>query len=407
MKILHTADWHLGKRLDYLSRLEEQHEVLAEIVAIANEHKPDAILIAGDIFDSPNPPIEALELFYQTAKTLSRNGGCAVIGIAGNHDSPDRIEAPDPLARACGILLCGYPHTQVQPLVLESGLKVSRTDKGFVELQLPHVKYPLRLIHTAYANEPRLRTYLGVDRPEEEMRQILAENWKQLFAKYCDNQGVNVLMTHLFVMRRGGNRPEEHEDEKTVLMVGGAQEVFTDNFPKNLQYVALGHIHRQQIVDDSFCPVVYSGSPLCYSMAEAGQEKYVMLVELEPAAPAQLSRIPLTKGKPLVRTKVNSVAEAVSFLETHTHAIVELTLRTDTYLTAAERKLIYDTHPHVFFYLEMQNTSTDNATQRHHLDLTQNIEELFLKYFEQKHQKVPNPPLLDIFREILADEKGD
>ena len=123
MRILHTSDWHLGKRLDDFSRLDEQREVLNEIIEIANEQDVDAVLIAGDLFDTYNPPTEAVDLFYRSLKRLTNNGSRPVIAIAGNHDSPDRIESPDPLARECGIVFIGYPNTVVPPFELESGFK--------------------------------------------------------------------------------------------------------------------------------------------------------------------------------------------------------------------------------------------------------------------------------------------
>ena len=115
MKILHTSDWHLGKRLDDFSRIGDQEAVLEEICALAQQEEADAIVIAGDLYDTFNPPAEAIELFYKTVKRLSANGQRAVIAIAGNHDSPERIEAPDPLARACGILFAGFPQVQISP----------------------------------------------------------------------------------------------------------------------------------------------------------------------------------------------------------------------------------------------------------------------------------------------------
>ncbi|MCB0293286.1 MAG: exonuclease subunit SbcD, partial [Calditrichaeota bacterium] len=101
MKILHTADWHLGKRLERFSRLEEQREVLEEICGIAEQEAVDAVIIAGDIYDTFNPASEAVELFYKTVKRLADEGRRAVVAIAGNHDSPDRFAAPEPLAREC------------------------------------------------------------------------------------------------------------------------------------------------------------------------------------------------------------------------------------------------------------------------------------------------------------------
>ena len=109
MKILHTADWHIGKRLDRFSRIEEQRAVLAEISAIAAREKVDLCLVAGDLYDTVNPGSEAEELLYRGLTDLSGGGARPVIAIAGNHDSPDRINAPDVLAREQGIILIGYP----------------------------------------------------------------------------------------------------------------------------------------------------------------------------------------------------------------------------------------------------------------------------------------------------------
>jgi exonuclease SbcD len=130
MRILHTSDWHLGKRLENFTRLEEQQSVLSEICEIADSEKVDAVIVAGDLFDTFNPPVEAIDLFYKTLKRLSNNGKRAVIAIAGNHDSPDRIEAPDPLARECGIFFAGYPASVIPVLELESGLKVIQSEPG-------------------------------------------------------------------------------------------------------------------------------------------------------------------------------------------------------------------------------------------------------------------------------------
>ncbi|MBN2262520.1 MAG: exonuclease subunit SbcD, partial [Prolixibacteraceae bacterium] len=118
MKILHTSDWHLGKRLVNFERIEEQQLFLDELIEIANAQQVDAVLVAGDLFDTFNPPTQAVELFYKKLKQLSNNGLRPIIAIAGNHDSPDRIEAPDPLARECGILFAGYPNSKLAPFEL-------------------------------------------------------------------------------------------------------------------------------------------------------------------------------------------------------------------------------------------------------------------------------------------------
>ncbi|MFH1318460.1 MAG: exonuclease subunit SbcD, partial [Candidatus Omnitrophota bacterium] len=287
MKILHTSDWHLGKKLERIYRLPEQKLVLKEICEIADKEEVNAVVIAGDLYDVFNPGTDAIELFYRTLKTLSKNGKRAVIAIAGNHDSPDRIEAPDPLARECGIIFSGYPHTEIKPFMLETGLGVTKSEKGFIEVVVPGDKVPLRVLFTPYANEYRLRTYLGDEQREDEFREVLQEMWRGLAKKYCDYMGINILTTHLYMVEKGGEMPEEPEDEKPILHIGGTQAVYSGNVPQEMQYVALGHLHRHIEIEAKQCPVVYSGSPLAYSMSEAGRKKSVIIVDLKPGEPAK------------------------------------------------------------------------------------------------------------------------
>jgi DNA repair protein SbcD/Mre11 len=221
MKLLHTSDWHLGKRLDDFSRMEEQQAVLQEICEIAEREQVDAVLVAGDLFDTFNPPTEAVDLFYKTLKRLAADGKRPVIAIAGNHDSPDRIEAPDPLARECGIIFAGYPNSVVAPFELDSGLKVLQSDEGFLELQLPGTNIPLRILHTSYANEYRLKTFLGHENSEEELRTVLQEKWQKLAEQYCDETGVNILVSHLFMVKKGDELPEEPEEKSPFYMWAG------------------------------------------------------------------------------------------------------------------------------------------------------------------------------------------
>lgn len=202
MKILHTADWHLGKRLMDYSRIEEQKNVLEEICNIAESENVDAVLIAGDLYDNFNPANDAIELFYKTVHKLSKNGKRAVIAIAGNHDSADRVEAPHPLAKECGIIFSGRPFTEVVPFKLDCGFEVLRSAPGFLEMKLPHMDYPLRLLITPYANEATTRHYLGSEDREAELRNLLSQKWQELADQFCDDQGVNMLLAHLFFMRK-------------------------------------------------------------------------------------------------------------------------------------------------------------------------------------------------------------
>ena len=146
-------------------------------------------------------------------------------------------------------------------------------------MKLSGIDFPLRLLLTPYANEFRLKTYLGHENSDEELRTVLQEKWGELAAKYCNNKGVNLLVTHLFVVKKGDELPEEPADDKPILHVGGAQVIHTENIPSQIQYTAIGHLHRMHRVDSEPGSVYYSGSPLSYSFAEANQKKYVLLID--------------------------------------------------------------------------------------------------------------------------------
>lgn len=405
MKILHTSDWHLGKRLEDFSRISEQQAVLQEICKIADREQVDAVLLAGDLFDTFNPPTEAVDLFYRSLKQLTNNGKRPAIAIAGNHDSPDRIEAPDPLARECGIIFAGYPNSLVPTFELDSGLKIIQSSPGFIELEIPGNQIPLRILLTPYANEFRLKTALGYENSEDELRAILQQNWKELADKYCDNRGVNILVSHLFVVKKGDALPEEPADEKPILHVGGVQAVYSENIPKQIQYTALGHLHRMHAVDKKPNPVYYSGSPLSYSFAEANQQKYVLIIDAEPGKNVQVNEIELLKGKKLLRWRAESMGEALNWLSKNPDCLVELTMVTDTFMTAQERKQLSAAHNGIITIIpEVTNPDELTSIDKKSIDLSKNMHALFRDYFKYSKGQDPNDELMEMFAEILAGE---
>lgn len=406
MKILHTADWHLGKKLEGFSRLEEQRKVLTEICDITEQEEVDAVCIAGDLFDTPNPSIEALELFYQTLKRLTNHGNRPVIGIGGNHDSPDRIEAPDPLARTSGIVLVGYPHSEVKPFELDTGLKVLRSAPGFLEWKLPQYAYPLRILLTPYANELRLRTYLGEENRAQSLRAVLAESWAKLANSYCDDQGVNIALAHLFVSVKGEQaKVAEDEEEKSLIQVGGAQEIYSENFPQGLQYVALGHLHGPWILRENPYPIAYSSSPLYYSFGDRSTFKAVNVIEVEPGQKAHVKQVKLTQVLPLVQESFSSLSAARDWLEANQNVWVEVSLETETYLKAEERKLLLDLHPRIVRIIpKFSHPELLRFTSGKEVNLNQDIESLFNDFFQFKKGGPPNKTLQTLFKEILQEE---
>jgi exonuclease SbcD len=408
MKILHTADWHLGKRLGEYSRLPEQQEIMEEICEIAESEEVDAILIAGDLYDHANPGNEAVDLFYKSVHRLADDGRRAVIAIAGNHDSADRIEAPDPLARELGIIFHGKPDSVVRPFATRRGLQLLRADRGFVELQLPGHDFPLRLLLTPYANEVTLRQFLGTEDKEGALRQLLRNKWQEIAERYCDPKGVNILMAHLYFMQKGGEAPEEPDDERPILHMGGAQAIYTEDIPPQMQYTALGHLHRYQSIGGAAGPAVYSSSPLAYSFSEAHQEKYVVILEAEPNQPVSSRRVALKKGRGLVRKKFEQPEEAIAWLTAHPHTFVELTLKSDTYIESSTKKALYDAHDGIVSIIpELSGTLTRPEGGGSGINLQQDIRALFSDYFRSRNSQSPSQELMDLFEEIIDTQEEE
>ena len=149
-----------------------------------------------------------------------------------------------------------------------------------MEIKLPKYPYPIRIIYTPFANGERLRTFLGVENTDVALRDILENRWTNVAKEYCDYNGVNILTTHQFVTFGADDKESQEPKDENTINVGGTSAIYLENFPKEIQYVALGHIHRCYKIGKE--EVWYSGSPLEYSFAESQQDKYVLVSSIEP-----------------------------------------------------------------------------------------------------------------------------
>jgi exonuclease SbcD len=226
------------------------------------------------------------------------------------------------------------------------------------------------------------------------------DSWKKLADTYCDNKGVNILTTHLYMLQRDGEILEEPEGEKP-LRIGNADIVYTDCIPKQIQYTALGHLHRFQNIGGHPSPVIYSSSPLSYSFSEAGQDKKVVLIEAEPNKPVQYKDIKLLSGRELHRERFESIDESVEWLLTNPYSLVELTLVSDTFISNQDLKRIHESHDgiiHIIPVISKSATDDENATVK--VNLEQDIQGLFKDFFISKYKQEPNDEILDLFKEV-------
>lgn len=405
IKILHTADWHLGKRLQEYSRIEEQKLVLAEICEIADRENVDLVLLAGDIFDSFNPSHEAVELLYKTLHKLSKNGERPIVAISGNHDSNQFIEAPDPLARELGIFFYSSFQTILPLRKLDSGIEITASDSGFMEMRLPRFDFPIRILLAPYANEVSLKTYLGEDDREAEFRNILTDKWTKLAEANCDTSGVNLLIGHFYFAKEGEPLEAEPESERPILHVGGTQALFTSSIPSQIQYAALGHLHRYHAVSKSPQPAVYASSPLAYSFSEADQQKQVVLIEAEPGTPVTYSTISLTSGRPLYRMKFDNLPETLKWLEENPYCFVELTFVADTSIEASTRKAIMKAHDGIVNLIpQLKDRGGSESSALKVEDLGKDMTSLFSLFYQSEKGEQPNAEILALFHEVISQE---
>lgn len=406
VKILHTADWHLGKRLQDFHRIDEQKEVLEEIVQIADREAVDIILLAGDIYDTFNPSHEAVDLFYKTLRKLSKGGTRPVIAIAGNHDSTQFIEAPDPLAREFGIVFYSKYDTVIPTGDLSNGLAITNSDSGFIEMGGNRFPEPVRIILAPYANEVLLKTYLGEGDREASFREMMETKWRKLAERYCDDKGINLFLGHFFFIKEGEKPEAEPESERPILHVGGTQALYTHNLPQQIQYAALGHLHRYHAVSKDPYPVVYPSSPLAYSFSEADQQKQVVIVHARAGQPVVFTPISLTKGRPLHRKTFVNTEQAIDWLKSNPDTYVELTLTTEHSIDATTRKALFNAHDGIVNLIPLIKANVDEQNRGLQAeDLEKDMVSLFKLYYKSEKLQEPNEALIDIFKEVISQNQ--
>ena len=263
MKILHTADWHLGRYLHGVSLLADQAHVLAQLVALARAEAVDAVVVAGDVYDRAQPAADAVALLDEVLAQLVVDAGIPVVLVAGNHDSAERIAFAGRICRERGLILRGTLD-ELSPFVLAD---------AHGELAI----WPLPYVEPLFARA--LPGGEAVDDHASALAHVLA----RLRSQPCSARW-SLLVGHAFVA--GGS---ESESERP-LSVGGSGAVGADLFA-GFDYVALGHLHRPQQVGAP--NIRYAGSLLKYSFAEAGHAKSVSLVEFDAAGLASVRELTL------------------------------------------------------------------------------------------------------------------
>ena len=293
MKFLHSSDWHLGRRLYGRQRYEEFGQLLAWLAETIEAEQVDALLLAGDIFDSGAPSNNAQELYYSFLARVAANGCCRhVVVIAGNHDSPAFLEAPKALLRALNVRVVGSVGANLADEVLV--LKDRKGEPEAIVCAVPYLRdKDLRKVGAGESSADKDNKLLAaIHEHYARVGALAAERMTQ-----CQNRVPIIALGHLFAS--GGSTVEG--DGVRELYVGALARVGADAFPDNIDYLALGHLHQAQCLAQQE-HLRYCGAPLALGFGEKGG-KQVLIVEFDsegrgvrPLAVPQFQRLERCAG---------------------------------------------------------------------------------------------------------------
>ena len=376
MKCIHLSDLHIGKKVNEFSMLEDQAYILTKIINIIDEQNVEAVFIAGDVYDKPVPPIDAINLFDDFLVRLSKRN-LKVFIISGNHDSAERLAFGGRLMNQSGIYVSPIYHGDIQPITIQD-------DYGDLNVYLlpfikpAHVRHSLEIEVSSY-NE-------AVERAINHMN--------------IDTTKRNVLLAHQFVT--GAIRSDSEE-----ISVGGSDNVDAHLF-KDFDYVALGHIHRPQKCIYDY--IRYSGTPLKYSFSEANHHKSVTIINIQEKGNLSIEQISLIPKRDMVELKgtynelvAKSFYEHTTYQEDYVH--ITLTDEEDILDALAKLRVIYK---------NIMKLDYDNQRTRHQseLSLSDAVEEKtpyehFSDFYEMMNGQSLNDEQSAFMQQLIESIWGD
>ncbi len=397
MRILHTADWHLGKNLESFSRLEEQKMFIDELADICDKNNVDIIIVAGDIYDTSNHPAKAEELFYKGLRKLSKDGMRPVVIIAGNHDSPNRIMVSNPIIENYGILLLG-DSKEIVKIKKHNGFSVVDSGEGYFEINKNDENIVILAI--PYLSEKNLDELISETIEEKEFQKNYSDKVKYILesnsCKFRDDT-INIVTGHFFVL--GG----ENSGSERNIQIGGSYAVNGDAFPKKAQYVALGHLHRVQSVKTNSELAYYSGSPIQYSKSEAYNSKCVILADIVSGKKADINKVYLSNYKPVEVWKAENIETAIKMChdKSNENCYVFLDIMCDRVLMQSEIKKL---HSYKKDIVEIQAIFEDNKNEFFEYETEEkSLKEQFENFYFSCKNVMPSKESVDLFLSVAEN----
>ena len=390
MRILHTADWHIGQQFYEQERIDEHRQFLDWLLETIKCEKVELLIVSGDIFDTSLPSGTAVKLYYEFLHRFSEETEAYAVITAGNHDSPRHLAAPKDLLKRLRIYVVGRT--------------ANAEDCVFKFPSLDNPRVAVAAVPYLSANELARISF------ETEVKKAgYREQLKKFYQQCVDAMPAElpkILMGHLFV--RGG---EEIGSERHI-QIGGATAIHVTDFPKGVDYVALGHLHQPQEISGASYPVRYSGSPLPLRFNEATYRKKVCLLEVSGdgnSPSVEEIKIPVFRKLCTVKGDLNTVLKRAREEDWEGKFIrVELTFDTHE---VATRYMIQDEFQqrggHVLDVLRVKRESNGNGSKNGDLPSLEEPLAIFKQFYMEKFSTEPDDRLIQTFVELWESVKNN
>ena len=407
MRILHTSDWHIGAKTDDLDRFQEQKEALKQIVEHANNYKVDMVLIAGDIYNNLVPSAEDEELFYKTVVELSRNGDCAVVAIAGNHDDPKRLSNANIFADKFGIYLVGnIDNIKADHSRTDTNIYATKAGKGYIEFRTKNGESCV----LALLPYPSYYRYKEIRREGQNFQDKVAE-WLKAGTSHFRDDSINIIMAHVLSF---GSNMEKGEYETYTTISGHENYVDQKLFHHNqAQYTALGHIHQSLAVNKDR-NIFYSGSLINqFFSSNNDMPTNILIVDLDANGVQNIVKQPLNV-KSLKKFTVNSVSSAHKILNENPDSLIKIIIENvdsldgevdnteyTPYVTPTDLKNLRKQHPNLVTLSVITNEAKATSEIASKKDLTNG--EIFDHFVMSKLGTEPDADVKELFLSLMSE----
>ena len=399
MKILHTADWHLGHRLQENTQIEEQQLFLNWLKQYIIEHKINVLLISGDIFDTGSPSSQSLQMYYDFLVDLKQTSCQSVVITGGNHDSPGTLNAPKQLLNALSIKVVGKATENVEDEVFELDIDGEK----LIVAAVPYLRD--QDIRRAVAGE-------SFDELTDRYKKALINHYESV-AGHChqiNTTGAPVIaMGHLFAV--GGKLSDSEQN----IYVGTLGHIGAGDFPGAFDYIALGHLHRPQLVGGND-RIRYSGSPYILSFSEINYPKQIVEISIENNAILSIKNIDIPRFREiysLTGTKDEVLAQYPLVISNRYGLTpwIEIVLDENDTVNTDDLKEQAELHRFEILKIALKNFDRQFTGIEDRIKQSQSIKELDptevfrLKCEEQNIDLEERPEIFDAYMEILHQVK--